>query len=135
MSSPTVRPWGRAFRGRLEEHILDSSVLRGNPLGDPSGRPIFFQPGSPNTRIMGKLWHPAAQAAGVRLISVSRPGYGGSTPLPGVSIAALADALQDFLQQIGNRITPVPSAHHGCVADEQDGVADPSFFRQIRSPG
>ena len=41
MSAPTVRPWGRAFRGRLDEHILDSSVLRGNPLGDPSGRPIW----------------------------------------------------------------------------------------------
>ena len=29
------------------------------------------------------------------------PGYGGSAPLPTVSIAALADALQDFLQQVG----------------------------------
>lgn len=69
--------------------------------GDPSGRPIFFQPGSPNTRIMGKLWHPAAQAAGVRLISVSRPGYGGSTAITdrptlsavGRDLAALATSL------------------------------------------
>jgi len=51
--------------------------------GDPSGRPVFFQPGSPNTRIMGRLWHPAAVAAGVRLIAVSRPGYGGSTAVVG----------------------------------------------------
>jgi 3-oxoadipate enol-lactonase len=29
------------------------------------------------------------------------PGYGGSAPLPTVSIAALADALQDFLRQAG----------------------------------
>jgi len=29
------------------------------------------------------------------------PGYGGSAPLPTVSIAALASALQDFLQQVG----------------------------------
>src|SRR5260370_5473458 len=29
------------------------------------------------------------------------PGYGGSAPLPTVSIAALAGALQDFLQQVG----------------------------------
>jgi pimeloyl-ACP methyl ester carboxylesterase len=69
--------------------------------GDPSGRPIFFQPGSPNTRIMGKLWHPAAQTAGVRLISVSRPGYGGSTAIAdrptlsvvGRDLAALATLL------------------------------------------
>ena len=70
--------------------------------GDPAGRPVFFQPGSPNTRIMGKLWHPAARAAGVRLISVSRPGYGASTPIaerPTLSaaardVAALATALR-----------------------------------------
>jgi 3-oxoadipate enol-lactonase len=29
------------------------------------------------------------------------PGYGGSAPLPSVSIATLADALRDFLQQVG----------------------------------
>src|SRR5260370_2486471 len=36
-----------------------------------------------------------------RLIGVGMRGYGGSAPLPAVSIAALADALQDFLQQAG----------------------------------
>ncbi|WP_344139391.1 alpha/beta hydrolase [Luedemannella flava] len=69
--------------------------------GDPSGPPIIHQPGTPNTRIMGRLWHPAAVAAGVRLISVNRPGYGGSTPVvgrpslsaAGRDIAALATLL------------------------------------------
>jgi 3-oxoadipate enol-lactonase len=36
-----------------------------------------------------------------RVIAWDMPGYGGSAPLPAVSIAALADALQDFLQQVG----------------------------------
>jgi 3-oxoadipate enol-lactonase len=36
-----------------------------------------------------------------RAIAWDMPGYAGSTPLPAVSIAALADALQDFLQQVG----------------------------------
>jgi 3-oxoadipate enol-lactonase len=36
-----------------------------------------------------------------RTIAWDMPGYGGSAPLPTVSIAALADALQDFLQQVG----------------------------------
>jgi 3-oxoadipate enol-lactonase len=36
-----------------------------------------------------------------RTIAWDMPGYGGSAPLPAVSIAALADALQDFLQQVG----------------------------------
>jgi 3-oxoadipate enol-lactonase len=36
-----------------------------------------------------------------RAIAWDMPGYGGSAPLSTVSIAALADALQDFLQQVG----------------------------------
>jgi 3-oxoadipate enol-lactonase len=36
-----------------------------------------------------------------RAIAWDMPGYGGSAPLKAVSIASLADALRDFLQQIG----------------------------------
>jgi 3-oxoadipate enol-lactonase len=36
-----------------------------------------------------------------RALAWDMPGYGGSAPLPTVSIAALADALQEFLQQVG----------------------------------
>src|SRR5947208_3415391 len=36
-----VRPWGQPIRGRLEEHVIDSKLLRGNPLGDPAERPIW----------------------------------------------------------------------------------------------
>jgi 3-oxoadipate enol-lactonase len=36
-----------------------------------------------------------------RAIAWDMPGYGGSAPLPAVSISALADALRDFLQQVG----------------------------------
>jgi len=36
-----------------------------------------------------------------RAIAWDMPGYGGSAPLPTVSIATLADALRDFLQQTG----------------------------------
>jgi pimeloyl-ACP methyl ester carboxylesterase len=72
-----------SFGNEASLTLPDGRVIDYFDGGDPSGRPIFFQPGSPNTRIMGKLWHPSAQAAGVRLISVSRPGYGGSTPIAG----------------------------------------------------
>ena len=45
-----------------------------------------------------------------RAIAWDMPGYGGSAPLPAVSIATLADALQDFLQQVG-AIKPVLVGH------------------------
>ncbi|MEC3979672.1 alpha/beta hydrolase [Amycolatopsis sp. H20-H5] len=34
-------PWSTEFAGVLEEHDLTSTVLRGNPLGDPHVRPIW----------------------------------------------------------------------------------------------
>ncbi len=34
-------PWGRRLEGRLDEHQITSSALRGNPLGDPDRRPLW----------------------------------------------------------------------------------------------
>src|SRR5712671_5326210 len=45
-----------------------------------------------------------------RAIAWDMPGYGGSVLLPSVSIAALADALRDFLQEIG-ATTPILVGH------------------------
>jgi len=39
---PTLPPpWGHAWAGHLDEHVLDSQVLTGNPLGDPHLRPLY----------------------------------------------------------------------------------------------
>ncbi|MGH2418757.1 MAG: alpha/beta hydrolase [Candidatus Limnocylindria bacterium] len=35
------RPWGHAWRGKLDELIIDSEALTGNPLGDPHRRPLY----------------------------------------------------------------------------------------------
>jgi 3-oxoadipate enol-lactonase len=45
-----------------------------------------------------------------RTIAWDMPGYGGSAPLPTVSMDALASALQDFLQQVG-AIKPIIVGH------------------------
>ena len=34
-------PWTRPLRGTLDEHVLVSEALRGNPLGDPHERPLW----------------------------------------------------------------------------------------------
>jgi S-formylglutathione hydrolase FrmB len=34
-------PWSRDLRGRLDEHVVESDALRGNPLGDPHRRPLW----------------------------------------------------------------------------------------------
>ncbi|MDX6544243.1 MAG: hypothetical protein QOG02_17 [Gaiellales bacterium] len=34
-------PWSRPINGRLDEHVITSELLRGNPLGDPHQRPLW----------------------------------------------------------------------------------------------
>ena len=36
-----MEPWSHDFRGRLDEHVFESEVLKDNPLGDPSARPLW----------------------------------------------------------------------------------------------
>ena len=36
-----MQPWSRDFVGRIDEHVIDSQALTGNPLGDPHRRPIW----------------------------------------------------------------------------------------------
>ena len=35
------RPWGHAWKGRLDALTVDSEALTGNPLGDPHRRPLY----------------------------------------------------------------------------------------------
>jgi hypothetical protein len=34
-------PWDSELVGRLDRHVIDSELLRGNPLGDPARRPLW----------------------------------------------------------------------------------------------
>lgn len=40
-------PWSAPLAGRLDEHVLSSAALAGNPLGDPADRPlwVYLPPG------------------------------------------------------------------------------------------
>jgi hypothetical protein len=42
-----VQPWSYELAGHVDEHTFESDVLRGNPLGDPSVRPlwVYLPPG------------------------------------------------------------------------------------------
>jgi S-formylglutathione hydrolase FrmB len=38
-----MKPWAHPFAGRVEERVIDSQALTGNPLGDPHQRPLLVQ--------------------------------------------------------------------------------------------
>ena len=58
-------------------------------MATPTGAAMILHPGTPVTRVLGRWGHDAAVAAGVRLVAVSRPGYGGSTTTETPSLLAV----------------------------------------------
>jgi 3-oxoadipate enol-lactonase len=68
--------------------------------GDPALPPLVFLHGIGGAA-RGWRGQLSAFSDRYRAIAWDMPGYGGSAPLPAVSMATLADALQDFLRQVG----------------------------------
>jgi 3-oxoadipate enol-lactonase len=77
--------------------------------GDPASPPLVFLHGIGGA---ARAWRGQIDAFSdrYRAIAWDMPGYGGSAPLAGVSIATLADALQEFLQGIGAK-APILVGH------------------------
>ena len=63
-------------------HLADGRDMEYMEVGDPSGRPVVHLHGTPATAGSVALLENAARRNGVRLLAVSRPGYGGSTTTP-----------------------------------------------------
>jgi pimeloyl-ACP methyl ester carboxylesterase len=51
-------------------------------VGDPAGVPLLYLHGTPDSRLARPADDGPAARAGVRLLALDRPGYGGSDPLP-----------------------------------------------------
>jgi pimeloyl-ACP methyl ester carboxylesterase len=79
----------------------DGRTVAYEEIGDPAGTPVFVLHGTPGSRFSGQHPHPErVAAAGLRVITYDRPGYGRSTRQPGRSVvdcvgdvAAIADEL------------------------------------------
>lgn len=69
----------------------DGRELRISEAGQPDGVPVLVHHGTPGSILLHPLWVEDAQSRGIRLISYERPGYGGSTPHPGRSVASVAE--------------------------------------------
>lgn len=80
--------------------LPDGQILEYADLGDASGRPVLYFHGTPATAGMGAVVADAARTNGVRLVALSRPGYGASTTsAPGLTSVA-GDAV-DLADQLG----------------------------------
>ncbi|MFI6791758.1 alpha/beta fold hydrolase [Nonomuraea sp. NPDC050383] len=79
---------------------VDGRTLAVEEWGVPDGTPVIYLHGSPMSRLARHPDDSLFTGLGIRLITFDRPGFGGSTPLPGRrvvdgadDVAAVADAL------------------------------------------
>jgi pimeloyl-ACP methyl ester carboxylesterase len=79
----------------------DGRVLAVEEAGDPAGRPVLVHNGTPNSRhLYGPDTRDAAKR-GLRLIGYDRPGYGGSSPRPGRTVADCAGDVRAICADLG----------------------------------
>jgi pimeloyl-ACP methyl ester carboxylesterase len=90
----------RGVAGRWHTIEAGGRPLRVYEDGDPDGAMVLVHHGTPGSAQIYGPWAEDAAARGLRLVSYSRPGYGGSARDPGRTIAsaasdaaAIADAL------------------------------------------
>src|SRR5215469_4693988 len=82
-------------------HTRDGRTLAVEDYGDPASRPVLVHMGTPNSR---RLYGPNVRDAaerGLRLIGYDRPGYGGSSPQPGRTVADCADDVRAICAELG----------------------------------
>ena len=79
----------------------DGRILAIEEAGDPTGRPVLVHGGTPNSRHLHDDHAADATERGLRLISYDRPGYGGSSPQPGRSVADCAADARAICAELG----------------------------------
>jgi pimeloyl-ACP methyl ester carboxylesterase len=80
----------------------DGRTLAVEDAGDRNGRPVMVHTGTPGgRRLYGPRTLADARRRQLRLISYDRPGYGGSTPQPGRSMADCAGDVRAICAALG----------------------------------
>ncbi len=80
--------------------LSDGRKLAYAEYGDPKGKPVLYFHGWPSSRLRANLTHKDAQTAGVRLLSLDRPGYGLSTYKDNRTLLDYADDIVEFADHL-----------------------------------
>jgi len=93
--------------------LTDMRRLAWRLWGEPDHRTVLRLQGTPGSRLHrhpdARLW----RDAGVRMLAADRPGFGGSSRLPGRGLSAVADDLALLLDELGLDRVPVISFSGG----------------------
>lgn len=117
--------------------LADGRTLAYAEWGVPDGIALILLHGSPGSRLICPDVDATLQA-GVRLITVDRPGYGGSSPLPGRGVVDFIADLIELTEFLGLSPAPVIGWSGGGPYALAAGLAAPDRFPTIglvASPG
>ncbi|MFJ3382945.1 MULTISPECIES: alpha/beta fold hydrolase [unclassified Curtobacterium] len=92
----------RAIRLRDERTVhVDDSGPTGSGPDDPDAPVVVWHHETPHTGVHLAPVLDAAAARGIRLVALTRPGFGGADPLPGRTVADGARDLEQVLDTLG----------------------------------
>jgi pimeloyl-ACP methyl ester carboxylesterase len=102
MPEPVAATVERSEEGRWQQVQRGDGRSLEVVIGGPPGRmPLMFHNGSPTAALLFPPLVAAAERQGLSLVTWSRPGYAGSTPQPGRSVADVAADATAVLDAIG----------------------------------
>jgi pimeloyl-ACP methyl ester carboxylesterase len=95
--------------------LSDGRRLAWYEFGDPAGTPCLYMAGTPESGLAGGCYDAAADKAGIRWISVDKPGYGHSDPCPRRTLTQWAADVAELTAHL--------ELKHYAVAGESGGGA------------
>ncbi len=108
----------------------DGRALEYLQLGDPGGQPVVHLHGTPGTAGSAALLEEAARRQGVRLLAISRPGYGESTTTP-PGLLSVGRDVGDLASGLGVDEFAVLGVSGGGPFALATGVALPTRVRHV----
>jgi pimeloyl-ACP methyl ester carboxylesterase len=93
--------------------LRDGRELAWREYGLPDAEPVLRVQGTPASRMSGWVFEPLWRELGLRVLMIDRPGFGGSTRLPGRGIAVVTDDFVKLLDQLGLERLPVMGGSGG----------------------
>jgi pimeloyl-ACP methyl ester carboxylesterase len=97
-----------------EVRLADGRILQAQITGAADGQAVFLLHGALGSRLVHDPLAAAAADVGIRLLSYDRPGYGGSTPQPGRTVADTAADVAAIADQLGVDRLAVWGESGGC---------------------
>lgn len=95
--------------------LSDGRTLAWQEYGARDAARVLFLHGTPGGRLSAAKYQPAADEQGLRLVAPERPGYGRSTPRPGMTPTEYAQDLREFCRRRGWGPVPVVAGSAGAA--------------------